>query len=348
MIVFTVSLSRAAEGTVEVDFETTTEGTATEGVDFRSGKSLLVLFPEETTYDISVELFDDAVDDDGETVIVKLTGARLVQFDPVRRKEKRRKITIADDEATGTINNSDPVPRGWLARFGRTVAGHVTDAIEARLSGPAGGGSQATLGGQLLSLDGAAPGTPDEAGPETADGLTAFADRLAAHADGGAWQRREPAASRALTGRELLLGSSFHLALDGDVTTFMLGADAMWSRWLAGVALANCTGEGGYLDHAARAGHPDRGSGTLESTLTSVHPYARFQASAHLSLWGTLGYGTGDLTLTVKGRDGAADTNTDTDTGFRMAAAGAGGVLVAAGDTGGFELAARTDAHSCG
>ena len=288
VIVFTVSLSRAAEGTVEVDFETTTEGTATEGVDFRSGKSLLVLFPEETTYDISVELFDDAVDDDGETVIVKLTGARLVQFDPVRRKEKRRKITIADDEATGTINNSDPVPRGWLARFGRTVAGHVTDAIEARLSGPAGGGSQATLGGQLLSLDGAAPGTPDEAGPETADGLTAFADRLAAHADGGAWQRREPAASRALTGRELLLGSSFHLALggdnadsagtswaawgraarsrfdgdaeglalDGDVTTFTLGADAMWSRWLAGVALANSTGEGGYLDHAARGRPP--------------------------------------------------------------------------------------------
>ena len=62
-------------------------------------------------------------------------------------------------------------------------------------------------------------------------------------------------------------------------------------------------------------------------------------------LWGTLGYGTGDLTLTVKGRGGAADTKTDTDTGFRMAAAGARGVLVAAGDTGGFELAARTDAQ---
>ena len=56
-----------------------------------------------------------------------------------------------------------------------------------------------------------------------------------------------------------------------------------------------------------------------------------------------LGYGTGDMTLTMKGRDGAADTRIDTDTGFHMAAAGARGVLVAAGDTGGFELAARTD-----
>ena len=177
-IVFTVSLSRATEGVVEVVFETTTEGTATEGVDFRSGKHLLVLFPEETTYDISVGLIDDAVDDDGETVIVKLTGARLVQFDPVRRKEKRRRIPISDDEATGTINNSDPVPRGWLARFGRTVAGHVTDAIVERLAGTAGSGSHVTLGGQRLSLDGAAPGTPDEAGPEAADGLTALAHRI--------------------------------------------------------------------------------------------------------------------------------------------------------------------------
>ena len=90
---------------------------------------------------------------------------------------------------------------------------------------------------------------------------------------------------------------------------------------------------------------PDLGSGTLESTLTSVHPYARYRAGERLTLWGMLGYGTGDLTLTMKGRDGAPDTRIDTDAGFRMAAAGARGVLVAAGDTGGFELAGRTDAQ---
>ena len=65
-----------------------------------------MLFPEETTYDISVGLFADEVDDDGETVIAKLTGARLVEVDPVLRKEKRRRIPIADDKATGTISNS--------------------------------------------------------------------------------------------------------------------------------------------------------------------------------------------------------------------------------------------------
>ena len=147
VIVFTVSLSRATAGTVEVDFETTTEGTATEGVDFRSGKSLLVLFPEETTYDISVELFDDAVD--GETVIAKLTGARLVQFDPVRRKEKRSKITIADDEATGTINNGSGGSDGDEEDGLLALVGDVTPkAAAAALFG-----GDALIGDQLAALD---------------------------------------------------------------------------------------------------------------------------------------------------------------------------------------------------
>ena len=169
----------------------------------------------------------------------------------------------------------------------------------------------------------------------------------AAHADGGARQRREPGAARSLTGRELLLGSSFRLApgggdagsagtswtawgraaqsrfdgdadglaLDGDVTTFTLGADAAWSRWLAGVALAHGTGEGGYRDHAPRDGHPNRGSGTLESALTSVHPYARYRAGERLTLWGMLGYGTGDLTLTPTLEVGLRHDGGDAETG---------------------------------
>ena len=155
------------------------------------------------------------------------------------------------------------------------LSGHKVDGGTAQP--PAGGGSHVTLGGQRLSFDGNAPDVPDGTGPEAADGLTPFADRIAAHADGGAWQRRKPGAARSLTGRELLLGSSFRLALgggdanragtswtawgraaqsrfdgdadglalDGDVTTFTLGADATWSRWLAGVALAHSTGDTG-------------------------------------------------------------------------------------------------------
>ena len=359
---FAVSLSRAASGQVTVAYRTA-DGTATAGSDYTRASGMLKFAAGETEKTIPVPVLDDAHDEGEETLTLRLTAASGA--------------AIADGVATGTIENSDPIPRAWLARFGRTVAGHVTDAIADRLAGPAGGGSHVTLGGRRLSLDGHAPNGPDATGPEAADGPTAFADRIAAHADGGARQRREPGAARSLTGRELLLGSSFRLApgggdagsagtswtawgraarsrfdgdadglaLDGDVTTFTLGADAAGSRWLAGVALAHGTGEGGYRDHAARDDHPDRGSGTLESTLTSVHPYARYRAGERLTLWGMLGYGTGDLTLTMKGRDGAPDTRIDTDAGFRMAAAGARGVLVAAGDTGGFELAGRTDAQ---
>ena len=106
VIVFRVSLSkkpmeRTAKA-VEIDFKTTTEGTATQGEDFRSGKHLLVLFPgEETNYEIGVGLIADDVDDDGETVIVQLTEARLVKSDWTRRR-----IRISDDKATGTIENS--------------------------------------------------------------------------------------------------------------------------------------------------------------------------------------------------------------------------------------------------
>ena len=264
---FAVSLSRAASGPVTVAYRTA-DGTATAGSDYTRASGKLKFAPGETEKTIPVPVLDDAHDEGEETMRLRLSAASGA--------------AIADGVATGTIENSDPIPRAWLARFGRTVAGHVTDAIADRLTGPAGGGSHVTLGGQRLSLDGHAPN-----GPEAAD-ATAFADRIAAHADGGARQRREPGAARSLTGRELLLGSSFRLApgggdagsagtswtawgraarsrfdgdadglaLDGDVTTFTLGADAAGSRWLAGVALAHSTGEGGYRDHAPRDDHP--------------------------------------------------------------------------------------------
>ena len=84
-------------------------------------------------------------------------------------------------------------------------------------------------------------------------------------------------------------------------------------------------------------------SGKPESSVTSVHPYLRFKASEHLSFWGVLGYGKGELTLETERAGNRRHWNTGIE--MWMAAAGARGVLVAAKDTGGFELAARTDAQ---
>ena len=96
-----------------------------------------------------------------------------------------------------------------------------------------------------------------------------------------------------------------------------------------------------------REGHDGLGSGELESTLTSVHPYLRFEVSERLSLWGVLGYGTGDLTLAVDAA-GEVPRKTETDTEMWMTAAGARGVVLSAADHDGFELAARGEARLVG
>ena len=42
-------------------------------------------------------------------------------------------------------------------------------------------------------------------------------------------------------------------------------------------------------------------SGEVESALTGLFPYARYRVSGKFSVWGALGHGQGDLTLTPEG-----------------------------------------------
>ena len=366
---FAVSLSRAASGTVTVDYATA-DGTATAGEDYSSTSGTLTFAAGETSKTVSVPVLDDVVDEGEETFTLRLsnaTGAR-----------------IADAEATGTVSNGDPLQKMWLSRFGRTVADHVVDAVAGRLSAPL-AGAQITLAGQSVDLsrtgDSAvlvdamtglarafgAPGGGAASG-ETAPG--GWPDR-----HGGAWD--SPAASggspvRSVTGRELLLGSSFHLALDGEpgggtvltawgratvggfdgqgdaetgamrmdgeVITGILGADAQRGRWLAGLAFSVSEGEGTF--EQPEAGH----RGTIESNMTSVNPYLRFEASERLSTWGLLGFGTGEMTITEAARGDRGETVTRTDIEMRLAAVGARGALLDAATSGGFDLAVKADA----
>ena len=55
---------------------------------------------------------------------------------------------IDDDEATGSITNTDPMPKAWMVRFGRTVGSQVVDAVSARLKG--GRTPRVTIGGVAL------------------------------------------------------------------------------------------------------------------------------------------------------------------------------------------------------
>ena len=346
----------------------TADGTATAGADYVSARGAVRFAPGQTAKTVAVAVLDDAHDDSGETLTLTLSVPFGAQ--------------IADGSAIGTITNADAVPKAWLARFGRTVASHVVDAIGERLTATPETGSHVTIAGRRVTLGEGMQATQVDDAPMTlTDEAERWAERTAAarSARSDDDERIDGAEEDAglVTGRELLLGSAFvlsmgddpetgdgrgdvrwtawgrasessfdgnadGLSLDGEVTTFTLGADATQGDWLAGLAMAHSTGEGTFRDEGAGPDAADgggRGAGTLESTLTTFHPYARLALNEKVSVWGILGYGTGELTLDI-----AEVGRWTTGTEMRMAAAGARGVLVPAPEGGGFELAARTDA----
>ncbi len=130
-------------------------------------------------------------------------------------------------------------------------------------------------------------------------------------------------------------GRDGDLTLDGDVFTGTVGVDGEWPRWLAGVAVAHSQGEGAFR----MPGSDTRGQGDLEQTLTSVHPYLRYAVTERLDVWGLAGYGWGEVAMAMD--DGQT---IETDTTLVMGAFGGRGLLLAAEDSGGVQLATRTDA----
>ena len=355
-LAFTVTLSRAAAQTVTVQYATS-DGTATAGADYTSASGTLTFAAGDTSKTVRVAVADDAHDEASETMTLTLSN-------PVPAS-----VALADATATGTITNTDAMPGAWLARFGREAAGHVADAIAGRLRGEP--RTRLVFGGQELAFGRAGFSAIEPGGPDTDSRLAAAGSlRHEAGAFGRAQEERtgEDADNkpwRELSMPELLLASSFHLAsaevagagagwalwgraarssfegaendlaLSGDVTTATLGVDHERGRWLVGVALARSAGEGSYrADGACGAGC----SGEVESALTGLYPYARYRVSGKFSVWGAVGYGEGDLTLTPEGAR-AIETGVE----MRMAAGGARGVLLPARAPGGFELALRAD-----
>ena len=141
---FKVRLSRKHDKYVCYDFETISGGTATEGMDY-------LKFPKATYWmqigkrvdKPFVRIIDDSVNDNGETVKVKISNAHVCG-DPSQT------VSITRAEATGTIRNSDPLPQALMARFGRTAAVHVVEHVEERLAAPREVGVEAQVAGRQL------------------------------------------------------------------------------------------------------------------------------------------------------------------------------------------------------
>ena len=335
---FTVTLAPTSPAAVTVDYATA-DGSATAGEDYTAASGTLTFAPGETSKTVAVPVLDDAIDEGEETFTLTLSGPSGAE--------------LADAEAVGTITNSDPLQKMWLSRFGRTVASHVTDAVSDRLANPL-TGAQVTVGGQRVDL-----AQTEDGGALLVQTLTAVARVLGAsegpepggdpgsgpgQAGAGGWPGTglgvgqppalNSAPAREISGRELLLGSAFHLAregdgggpglaawgrvtvggfdgeapaekgtvrIDGDVTTGILGADAEWNRLLAGVAISVSEGEGTFAQ-------PGVDSGTIESTMTVVSPYG-------LAAFGGAFTGTPNIGF------GLSDTARDYRLGWRLTSA---------------------------
>ena len=326
VLAFAVTLDKAAAGAVTVDYATS-DGTATAGADYTATSGTLAFAAGETAKTVSVPVLDDAHDEGEETLTLTLSNAVGAR--------------IADGEATGTIENTDPLQREWLARFGRTVAGQMIEALEGRFAMDPGTPSHLTIAGRRLDFAGAAP-LPQH-------------DRWRDEA----WRGEE---THAMALRELLLGSSFHfttgavsglgamtgwgkalsgsshsapgggLSLTSETVTGVLGMDWERDKVLVGVALSESV-ESGSAGFAPSGAEYD-----LEGALSLVTPYARIRANDRLSVWTMMGSGEGSLSLAQ------GDASQSADIALQVVAAGGRAELLRP-EGEGFSLALKTDAY---
>ena len=135
VLAFGVQLSRATARTVTVDYQTA-DGSAQAGADYTAAGGTLTFQPGETAKTVEVAVLDDAHDEGEETLTLSLSNASGGR--------------LADGEATGTIENRDPMPRALLARFGRAAAVHVVEHVEERLRAPREPGFRGRFAGREL------------------------------------------------------------------------------------------------------------------------------------------------------------------------------------------------------
>ena len=364
---FIVKLNRALSHTVRVDYATKDgkgmlggNAPAAAGADYTATSGTLVFTAGQRRKTVNVAVLDDSIDEGSEYFLLVLSNPQGAHL-PHRQVEK-----------VGLIRNDDPLQAMWLARFGRTVASDAVGAVTARLETPRDAGSHVTLAGQRMNFGEAEGG----GGAALATVLTGLAQTFGAPSAPAAdeddpfarlgltdpWSDPATSTARSMTGRELLLGTSFRavlgqgagsqwtswgqgasvsqfsaaaqgLDLSGESATGSMGMDYEHGRLLTGFAMTHSVGEGTAQDEGWRY--------ALGSTATMAMPYARLALTDRISAWGLAGTGSGRLSLDL---DGAVPQRYRTDLSMTLAAAGVRGDLVKPAEAGGFALALKADA----
>ena len=228
--------------------------------------------------------------------------------------------------------DTTPIAKAWLSRFGRTVTDEVNSAIADRRNAATATPNDVEIAGYSLAF---AAIDSDYTGQlaESHDERSVQPDHFSGYVDG----YRDAAVSPAPT-RELISNTSFNLTsgasgsgrgvaslwgrggvtrfdgreggltLSGTVKTGFLATDwvstgqddAGMGRWMLGVALGVADGIGDF--------HTADTNGNLQTRLTGLFPYATTWVNDRLSIWGTAGFGNGELTFMP---DGFAPLTTD-------------------------------------
>ena len=340
-IIFAVTLGAVSGLAVTVDW-TTADGTATADADYTAAEGRLTFAPDQTEATVAVVVFNDALDEGTETFTIELSNPA--------------NATIADDTATGTITDDDPsVEKAWLARFGRTTASQVMDAVSNRLMGRSRGNAHLTVGGQRVTLAALSEqGGANAVGPSVPAKNASLSDILSRHpfyhlkrssfadiisqsffllsaAPDEERDVRWTAWGRGTTTR--FRSEEVDLSLTGSPVTALLGVDRQQGWTLAGLAVAHSLGTGEFDVHTAEERFR---KGDLRSYLTSVHPYLRIAMTERLSAWGLLGYGRGQM-------ERMAD-RPDADIGMQMGGLGARGTLLSPTESSAYDVALKSDA----
>ena len=329
-ILFPVRLTRASGRTVTVRYATE-DGTATAGPDYhRVAAGILTVAAGRSGATIRVRLRDDDTKEGDETFSVRL-------IDPPEH------ATLSGDVvATGTIVDDDgTVTQLWLARFARTTATHVMDAVGDRVTGPPAPQPEMILSGfpvrpgtaaarQDLSDAPVRTLAPHELLAGSSFVLAAGEDggQPAASAGAGHWTFWGRGSVTRLAGKDAA-GSTDEMSLNGTIASGTLGVDYDWGPVVAGLALATTAGGADI----AVATEPSR---EASAWMVSAHPYARVTVAGLVDIWGLLGFGMGAMALTE-------DQQIEAGTAMLMGALGARGTLVAPDTLAGFGLAVKTD-----
>ncbi len=287
-------------------------GTATEGEHYRIQTTTpgeIQIPAGSTRVVVRVQSLVDEEADSGKTVVLHFMGGDGLSLGAVRAHV----VTLLAGAAA-----SLEVGRGWLVRFGRTVAEQGLDSIAQRLRAPRSAGTRVSLGGTELAGQDA---RQEAQATHIQNDTQAYTQFLQNPMD---LHTNIPLQSfpRSLSLHEVLQGSHFmsvgetdayggslafwgraahssfdgkenRISLDGDSTALLLGADYARGPWLGGITLSHSEGDGDYRE----SGTP----GDIEASLTSLLPWLSLQATERLQVWGALGIGEGDMHLEPEG-----------------------------------------------